>query len=238
MSLPKTARFSDISAIHPPARRVTGSFDLPLNAAGRHQAGQLAARLKGKVDRVFTSPMQRAVETAKMIAPDAKVDPGLGPMKLGAHEGKPSEAERPKIHGLFHTPQKHPGKSPLTGQPGETANQFRMRVLSAVTHRLRSKKPGETEVAVTHGRNIKLVDSWLHAGAKPNLSIDPRRMTSHTAQIGTGDLYHVNLPARKLDAVKEPVKGGYHLARHGATNFNPPGADAGSTGGKGSDTGS
>ena len=49
-----------------------GRSDLPLNAAGEAQARQAAERLKGvRFDHVFTSPLQRAVQTARILVPAA-----------------------------------------------------------------------------------------------------------------------------------------------------------------------
>lgn len=226
------AHISEIQSVEPSTRRVTGSFDPPLNFAGRAQSARLAMNLHGRVDHVFTSPARRSLETAHMISPAAKIDPGLAPMRLGVHEGKPADAARPHIQSLFHPGAKPPGASPLTGKPGEAGAQFSSRMLHAVAHHLAVKKPKDTVVAVTHGRNIKAVDSWLHAGAKPSLAIDTAHMTSKTAEIAPGDLYHVNTAKRMLEKVKAPIAGGFHLARHGATAFNDEGA------GKGRDTGS
>lgn len=46
-----------------------GREDLPLNAHGREQARELAARLQGAgIGRILSSPMRRAIETAEPLA--------------------------------------------------------------------------------------------------------------------------------------------------------------------------
>lgn len=53
------------------ARRIQGATDIPLNAAGRAQAEQLAACVADAcpaLQRVYTSPLRRAAETARIVA--------------------------------------------------------------------------------------------------------------------------------------------------------------------------
>lgn len=55
--------------------RMQGSIDIPLNHNGREMAKKLAARLESEQawEVVYTSPLQRAVETAMYIAEKQKV---------------------------------------------------------------------------------------------------------------------------------------------------------------------
>lgn len=49
--------------------RMQGATDIPLNDTGRDQAREAAGRLTGThVDRIIASPMQRAAETANIVA--------------------------------------------------------------------------------------------------------------------------------------------------------------------------
>ena len=57
--------------------------DPPLSALGRDQAGRLAARLRSvKPDAVYSSPLRRAVETARAITDDVCIDDRLVEMAL------------------------------------------------------------------------------------------------------------------------------------------------------------
>ena len=67
--------------------------DLPLSARGRAQAAALAAKLQGvELDAVFTSPSQRARETAATLLPprhlELQVIPELAEMGFGQLAGK------------------------------------------------------------------------------------------------------------------------------------------------------
>jgi probable phosphoglycerate mutase len=70
-------------------------FKHPLTPLGQSQAHDLAARLRaryGAIAHVFCSPLQRAVETAQIVAADLDVahtiHPGLVEFSVGALEGR------------------------------------------------------------------------------------------------------------------------------------------------------
>ncbi len=93
------------------ARRIQGSRDIPLNAAGRAQAETLAetvAALAPALSRVYTSPLCRALETAQCVADrldcPCTVLPGLREIDFGDWEGKTwaeAEAENPAAYARF-----------------------------------------------------------------------------------------------------------------------------------------
>jgi len=67
----------------------TGRTDLPLTDGGRDKARALAEKLVGhSFDRVLTSPLSRAAETAKLAGfPNAEHDPDLMEWNYGDCEG-------------------------------------------------------------------------------------------------------------------------------------------------------
>lgn len=216
-----TSHISEIAQVHPPIRRVTGSTDIPLSEKGIEHAQMLAANVKAPSPEVFTSPMQRAVQTAEIVNPHAQKAHPLSPWFLGIHEGQPSEQERPAIHKLITTtPDMNPGVSRFSGKRGESFNQFRQRMLWHARYAARSVKPGQTRVDVTHGRNIRVVDAWLKAGAPEDLAISKKAMLSQHEHIPPGDLERVDLKGKRLEHVSNTDGGGYFLARHGDTEWN------------------
>lgn len=73
-----------------PEQHLGQRMDAPLNEAGRQQAAALAKRLAGvDFDRVISSPLVRALETADIVAPAERVerDPRLLEMDYGDWEG-------------------------------------------------------------------------------------------------------------------------------------------------------
>ena len=79
----------------------TGLTDLPLTEAGERNAQRLRGRLSGlKFDRVFTSPLRRAVRTCELagFGSVAEIDPDLVEWDYGEYEGRRSveiHLERP-----------------------------------------------------------------------------------------------------------------------------------------------
>ncbi|MHB0939990.1 MAG: histidine phosphatase family protein, partial [Armatimonadota bacterium] len=73
------------------AQRFQGQSDIPLNEIGRRQANALADRLSSQPFEVaYSSDLQRALETAKVIAGDRleiKTDLRLREMDFGDWEG-------------------------------------------------------------------------------------------------------------------------------------------------------
>jgi broad specificity phosphatase PhoE len=69
--------------------RHTGRTDVPLSDGGRDKARALAAKVRGRsFDRVLTSPLSRAVETAKLAGfPNAEPDRDLMEWDYGDDEG-------------------------------------------------------------------------------------------------------------------------------------------------------
>jgi broad specificity phosphatase PhoE len=74
-----------------PEQHLGQRLDLPLSEAGRSAARALGERLVGvRFDRVLSSPLRRALETASLVAPNASVeaDARLAEMDYGRWEGR------------------------------------------------------------------------------------------------------------------------------------------------------
>jgi probable phosphoglycerate mutase len=98
-----------------------GMTDVALNATGRQQADAAAAALIGRdIDAVYSSPLQRALKSARCVADSlglpVVVVPELAERNWGALEGKPRE-----LRVREATP---PG--------GESLKEFRRRTLAGL----------------------------------------------------------------------------------------------------------
>ena len=83
-----------------------GRSDHPLNETGFAQAEEAAerfAKMGVKIDKVYTSPLKRAVQTAKKIAPHAElvIDDHLIEMDYGPYEGMDLRNPAPEVIDFF-----------------------------------------------------------------------------------------------------------------------------------------
>ncbi len=98
----------------------SGRLDIPLTPVGREQARQTAQQLAtAGVDRVVTSPLVRARDTAQAIA-DASgagltVEPRLIEVDYGPFEGLDRAGARAKFAGAFSDWRADPFGSPVRG---------------------------------------------------------------------------------------------------------------------------
>jgi probable phosphomutase (TIGR03848 family) len=129
---------------------------LHLAEAGRAEAEAVAARL-GRLDRVaavYTSPRERARETAVPIARACKarlrVEPGLDECDFGAWTGAALRMLRRKPE--WRAVQRHPSGFRFPG--GESFVEMQARIVSALD-RLVAAHPGQTVIAVSHADPIK-----------------------------------------------------------------------------------
>ncbi|HEX5028961.1 MAG TPA: histidine phosphatase family protein [Gaiellaceae bacterium] len=134
-------------------RRFQGHADRPLNDVGRRQAHELAELLRGEVlATVYTSPLKRASETARIVAEQLDLVPreleALREIDVGDWEGLTVEDVRARypeqLDVAWHT-----------GWPnGETHDELGARVLPALLE-LETLHPEETVLGVTHAGPIR-----------------------------------------------------------------------------------
>lgn len=130
---------------------VQGRCDSPLTDLGRQQAGMAAAWLKARdvtPDKVVSSPLSRAMATARLVAgellgPDAAVEPCEGIIErcYGSFEGGP--------HDALPTDVWDPGED-LIPFEGEGSQALQERMVSTLAN-LMSADDVETVLAVSHG---------------------------------------------------------------------------------------
>lgn len=83
-----------------------GRSDYPLNYTGLAQAEEAASRfaeMDVKIDKVYSSPLVRALQTAKQIAPEADIviDERLIEMDYGPYEGMDLRKPAPEVMDFF-----------------------------------------------------------------------------------------------------------------------------------------
>ena len=86
------------------ANVLQGRSDLPLNDDGVQEAEDAAKKLGSiKFSRVYSCPLRRAVETAKLLAPDLEptLDERLIEMDYGPYEGADLTNPSPELLSFF-----------------------------------------------------------------------------------------------------------------------------------------
>jgi len=131
-----------------------GSTDSPLNPRGIAQARALARRMaeaRLPIAAIYTSPLQRARQTAEIISRalgDVPVipDPGLEEFHLGAWEGLTYEQLRDEKQ-LWRRMAEDPDFAP---PGGESSRAFAMRLINSI-YTIAERHVGEAVAVVGHG---------------------------------------------------------------------------------------
>jgi broad specificity phosphatase PhoE len=138
--------------------RHTGRTDVALTDAGRDVARALAEKLRGRsFDRVLTSPLARAAETARLAGfPDAQPDPDLMEWDYGEDEGltTPQIRERQPDWLLWRD----------GAEGGEVADDVGARV-DRVLERITARD--ENVLVFAHGHVLRVLAArWLEQPAR------------------------------------------------------------------------
>lgn len=160
-------------------KRAQGQADIPLDDKGRLQALDVAKQLAVfDIRAVYSSDLQRAVDTAEPIARaravDVITDPDLREIDQGEWTGLPvAEIQRgwPELWGAARHYNARPG--------GESPRQVRERALRALRRAVEANPEGSI-VVVSHGGTIR----WLCAEA---LGYDDRR-SARLRGVGNGGI--------------------------------------------------
>ncbi len=136
-------------------RRWQGHYDAPLNAVGREQARRLARRLAvWPIEAIYSSALQRAAETARILARAVGVTPVLDPawreLHVGVFEGHTREEIRERFpeawaqmtHGFVEAPQ------------GESVAELGRRVAPRFEELLAGHS-GQMIAIVSHGATLR-----------------------------------------------------------------------------------
>ncbi len=144
-------------------KRMQGQLDSDLTELGREQAKALGKRLSDeKIDVIYSSPLGRAMDTAKLIRGDReieiKTDDGLMELYLGPWQGRllsDVSLEFPEqTENFWKRPENY------QRDDGETYYQLRERA-SKVVGRIAEEENGKNVLVVTHGIVLKTLRSYF-----------------------------------------------------------------------------
>lgn len=130
-----------------------------MNETGYKQTSLLAARLaRNPIAAVYSSPLQRAVSTADILAEphrlEARVLQDIIEIKLGKWEGHNLSEVKQLWPDLFEKWRSDP--SAVTMPEGESLDQVAHRSFSAL-QRIIEENSGKTILVVSHDINIRLI---------------------------------------------------------------------------------
>jgi probable phosphoglycerate mutase len=168
-------------------RLVGRTPDIHLNPAGQEQARGVVERLRGvPVDAVYSSPLERALETATPLAEDRGLDvaPEAGLLEVDYGEWTNRPFKELRRTDLWKRVQQRPADARFPG--GEAMREAQDRAVGAV-ERLAHAHPAGSVAAFSHADVIKAVVAHLlgqHLDMFQRLHVAPGSITA--LQVGTG----------------------------------------------------
>jgi broad specificity phosphatase PhoE len=147
-----------VTAWHDEKKLLGKQRDLPLSDAGRAQAERAAALLAGiGIGEVLSSPLQRAVQTARIIGARFHIevarDPRLTDFDVGEWSGRSLEdiARSPEYAAFLADPHAEhiPG--------GESLDEVRRRAVGAIEQALEDNPSGDAIAVITHAGVIRVL---------------------------------------------------------------------------------
>jgi len=133
--------------------KLQGKIDIPLSEEGKKQARGILPLLEPlEIDRTYTSPARRAIETARIYVDHLKIPldthEGLRELDHGDWEGLSLEELMDPDRHSFSRWRQDPSLLEIPGQ-GESIHEARQRVVNAL-RQIASRHPGEGLLVVTH----------------------------------------------------------------------------------------
>lgn len=183
-----------------------GWLDVPLNDLGRRQARELAAAFAASgFERLYSSPLVRALETAAIITAALHLPPplrhdGLKERNFGVIQGIP-KAELAELNPALV--EKIVKRNPAAQfEDGEQMEEFADRVLGAVMD-IGAAHPGGTLLVITHGWTMDVIARHVRGL--------PRHAILHVKPRNGESLW--------VEATRDAVRG--KLAAHDHEPFRP-----------------
>lgn len=133
-----------------------GSIDTILNEEGIKQAKELKEKFKNiNIDAVFSSPLKRALETAKIAMPDKEIliDERIKERHLGLYEGAFSKTISFEEYGHYHLNKKDNGVEQIKDLYERISSFF---------NELKTNYENKTVLIVTHGAVYNVIYYYIH----------------------------------------------------------------------------
>ncbi|HHD92124.1 MAG TPA: histidine phosphatase family protein [Candidatus Portnoybacteria bacterium] len=146
--------------------RYLGSIDIPLNSTGKEQAIKVRNYFNDLRDRdidiIISSPLKRAIETAKIIKPDnLKIvpDPAFMERNIGVYEGLTKDEAKEKYPRLFTKNITRIFNEAPTG--GETILEVQDRVFAGL-NKIKEIYQEKNILIITHAFVAKVINKYFN----------------------------------------------------------------------------
>lgn len=146
--------------------RIQGWFDSPLNERGQQQAHHLASRLSAEAQfwAIFTSSLQRAVETAQILAGDLNCplnfEDDLREYNMGPITGLTLSEIKARFPHRYLAFKRNERLAHLPGEEGE--ERFMERVRRCMEGIMRQVPEGQAALVVSHSGTLNVcLRNWL-----------------------------------------------------------------------------
>lgn len=185
--------------------------EVHLNAEGQAQATALGDRLaETHIDAIYSSPLERTVETAQAILPHHKglqlrLLEEVGEVRYGTWQG--AELGKLAQRKLWRAVQINPSRVVFPG--GESMRGAQMRAVNAV-EMLAERHPRQRVAVVSHSDIIKMILAHflgLHLDLFQRIDVSPASISIVRLHFGRPSIVQINettfLPKRKAEAQDE-----------------------------------
>lgn len=162
--------------------RFQGHADVPLDEVGRAQARTLAEALRGQVEAVITSDLQRASQTARIVADALRIpvlgeDPDLRERGYGVFEGLTREECIQRFPDAWAARERERNHEPPGGEPRAQVVARMQRGLARAAAMLVPRY--QRALVVSHGSSLRMFLEVLTGGSVISIANMEYRQVRH-----------------------------------------------------------
>jgi len=174
--------------------KMGGWEDLPLVAEGKEEAEKAAGKLPDDIELIITSDLERALETAEIIAKAKHIplvkDPDLRSWNMGRYTGKDPKKIEPVL-------EKFAADYPEDRTPGgESFNEYKDRFLKGIL-KIKRKYAGHKIAILTHSHGTRILRAWEAAGQPGDFRLDMKEYHERPLEPGGVEKTDVSIDAKK-----------------------------------------
>ncbi len=186
--------------------------DVHLNKKGRQQAQAVADKLaKTPIKGIYASPLDRTMETAKILAEVLKLEiiPMAGLLETDCGEWQGQSVKKLRRQKIWQSVQRHPSLFTFPG--GESISECQHRIVQAVESLRMIHAPEDLVACFSHADPIKQAIAYylsLPLDSFQRLAIDPASISVMNITDNGSKLIMLNYnPSLSWDAFQSPKPG-------------------------------